>query len=224
MKILVIEDDASNAQFLEKGLRESGHIVITTDTGTEGLSFALSADFDAIILDRMLPKLDGLSILRTLRAEKNTTPVILLSALAQLDHRVEGLRAGADDYLVKPFGFSELLLRVETIARRRLDPHIEQAELKVGDLTLDLLSRTAKRNAKVIDLLPREYLILEYLMRNVGRVVTRTMLLEHVWEYQFDPQTNVVDVHISRLRKKIDDGHDRSLIHTVRGAGYRIVA
>ena len=222
MRLLVVEDDVSNASFLEKAFRESGHNVVLVDTGTDALALALDEKFDVIVLDRMLPKIDGLSILRTLRAEKIQTPIILLSALAQLDHRVEGLKAGADDYLVKPFGFSELLLRVEMVAQRREELSDKNAALTVEDLELDLLSRTASRGGDHIDLLPKEYSILEYLMRNRTRVVTRTMLLEHVWEYQFDPQTNVVDVHISRLRKKIDDGHERALIQTVRGAGYKI--
>jgi len=222
MRLLVVEDDVSNASFLEKAFRESGHNVVLADTGTDALALALDEKFDVIVLDRMLPKIDGLSILRTLRAEKIQTPIILLSALAQLDHRVEGLKAGADDYLVKPFGFSELLLRVEMVAQRREELGDKNAALTVEDLELDLLSRTASRGGAHIDLLPKEYSILEYLMRNKTRVVTRTMLLEHVWEYQFDPQTNVVDVHISRLRKKIDDGHERALIQTVRGAGYKI--
>ena len=222
MRLLVVEDDVSNASFLEKAFRESGHNVVLAGTGTDALELALDEKFDVIVLDRMLPKIDGVSILRTLRAEKIQTPVILLSALAQLDHRVEGLKAGADDYLVKPFGFSELLLRVEMIAQRREQLSDKNAILTVEDLELDLLSRTASRGGVHIDLLPKEYSILEYLMRNKTRVVTRTMLLEHVWEYQFDPQTNVVDVHISRLRKKIDDGHERALIQTVRGAGYKI--
>lgn len=224
MKILIVEDDASNADYLERAFREAGHQSVVAETGTHALAHALGDEFDAIVLDRMLPEIDGLSLLRTLRAENKMTPVILLSALGQLDHRVEGLRAGADDYLVKPFAFSELLLRVETIAKRKRSGPDETTEMTVGDLTLDRLSRTAQRNGRQIDLQPKEYQILEYLMRNAGRIVTRTMLLEGVWDYQFDPQTNVVDVHISRLRKKVDGEQDQALIHTVHGAGYRIVA
>ena len=222
MQILIVEDDEANARFMEKGLREAGHGVLHVADGAEGLSAALSEEFDAIILDRMLPKLDGLAILKTLRSEQASTPVLLLSALGQLDHRVEGLKAGADDYLAKPFAFSELLLRLEAITRRVQPGGGEQTAIKCGELELNLVSRTAKRGARDIELLPREYSILEYLMKNAGRVVTRTMLLEKVWDYRFDPQTNVVDVHISRLRRKIDQDGDPQMIETVRGAGYRL--
>ncbi len=222
MRILVIEDEARTADFIERGLKEKGHAVDVCRTGPDGLSFALSGDHDAIILDRMLPQMDGLTILKTLRAEDKHTPAIILSALGQTDHRVEGLRAGSDDYLVKPFAFSELLARLEAIVRRRDPRAAEQTELKAEDLRLDLQARRAFRGAREIDLLPREFAILEYMMRNAGRPVTRTMLLNHVWDYQFEPQANVVDVHISRLRRKIDGPGEKPLIETLRGEGYRI--
>jgi two-component system OmpR family response regulator len=223
MRILIIEDDTTTAQFLEKGLKESGHSVIWVNTGVDGLSQALNELFDAIILDRMLPSLDGLSILKTLRSNGNETPVLLLSALGQTDHRVEGLRAGADDYLVKPFVFSELIARIEAIVRRNQPKVSDEKKLIIKDLELDLMARTAMRGQRNVDLLPREFLILEYLMRTAGRVVTRTMLLENVWDYHFDPQTNVIDVHISRLRKKVDGIGEDVLIQTVRGSGYRML-
>ena len=222
MRILVIEDEARTADFIERGLKEKGHAVDVCRTGPEGLSFAQGGEHDAIILDRMLPQMDGLTILKTLRAEDNQTPAIILSALGQIDHRVEGLKAGSDDYLVKPFAFSELLARLEAIVRRRDPRAAEQTELKVDDLRLDLEKRRAFRGAREIDLLPREFAILEYMMRNAGRPVTRTMLLNHVWDYQFEPQANVVDVHISRLRRKIDAAGVRPVIETLRGEGYRI--
>ena len=224
MRILVIEDETRTADFIEKGLREKGHAVDVCRTGPEGLTFALNGEHDAIVLDRMLPQMDGLTILKTLRAEDKTTPAIILSALGQIDHRVEGLKAGGDDYLVKPFAFSELMARIEAIVRRRDPRAAEQTELRTEDLRLDLVGRKAYRGRREIDLHPREFAILEYMMRNAGRPVTRTMLLSHVWGYQFEPQANVVDVHISRLRKKIDGTGDRPLIETLRGEGYRIRA
>ena len=223
MRILIIEDDASTAGFLEKGLGESGHSTTWVKTGVEGLSHALDGPYDVIILDRMLPELDGISILKTMRSNKVQTPVLLLSALGQTDHRVEGLRAGADDYLTKPFVFSELLARLEAVMRRSAPVSQDETTLQVQDLTLDLMTRTATRGTRRIELQPREFQILEYLMRTAGRIVTRTMLLENVWDYHFDPQTNVIDVHISRLRKKIDAPGETPLIQTVRGAGYRMV-
>jgi two-component system OmpR family response regulator len=222
MRILVIEDEARTADFIEKGLKEKGHAVDVCRTGPEGLTFALNGEHDAIVLDRMLPQMDGLTILKTLRSEDKTTPAIILSALGQIDHRVEGLKAGGDDYLVKPFAFSELMARIEAIVRRRDPRAAEQTELRTEDLRLDLVGRKAYRGKREIDLHPREFAILEYMMRNAGRPVTRTMLLSHVWGYQFEPQANVVDVHISRLRKKIDGPGDRALIETLRGEGYRI--
>ena len=184
---------------------------------------ALSQNYDAMIVDRMLPGLDGLSIVQTLRAQQKRTPVLILSALAQVDDRVKGLRAGGDDYLTKPYAFSELLARLEAILRRGANETVVQ-RLKVADLEMDLLSRTVRRAGKGIELQPREFKLLEYLMRHAGQVVTRTMLLEGVWDYHFDPQTNVIDVHVSRLRQKIDRGFDRPLLHTVRGAGYSLRA
>ena len=224
MRILVIEDEARTADFIEKSLKEKGHAVDVCRTGPEGLAFALSGEHDAIILDRMLPQMDGLTVLKALRAEARNTPAIILSALGSTDHRVQGLKAGSDDYLAKPFEFSELMARLEAIVRRADPRAAEQTELKVDDLRLDLIARKAFRANREIDLFPREFAILEYLMRNAGRPVTRTMLLNHVWNYQFEPQANVVDVHISRLRRKIDMPGEKPLIETLRGEGYRIRA
>ena len=222
MRILLIEDDAETAAFIRQGLKEHGHAVDHAADGRDGLFLATTESYDALILDRMLPQLDGLVLLRTLRGAGNRVPALLLSALADVDHRVEGLRAGADDYLAKPFAFAELSARLDNIVRRTEGANPTDTRLKVGDLELDLLSRQAQRGARRIDLLPREYRLLECLMRQAGRVVTRTMLLEQVWDYHFDPQTNVIDVHISRLRQKIDHGEATPLLHTVRGAGYRL--
>ena len=219
MHILVIEDDASTAGYLLKSLRESGHSTDHAADGKDGLFMAMEGEYDALIVDRMLPTLDGLTILQTLRAAKDRTPVLILSALGEVDDRVKGLKAGGDDYLVKPFAFSELLARLEALARRS-DAAQTQTTLQTGDLHMDLLSRSVKRAGRPVELQPREFRLLEYLMRHAGQVVTRTMLLENVWDYHFDPQTNVIDVHISRLRAKIDKGFDRPLLHTVRGAGY----
>ncbi len=224
MRILLVEDDPTVAGFVTKGLREAGHVVERADNGKDGLFLAVSEAFDAIVLDRMLPGgIDGLRILEMLRSQNNTTPVLLLSALAQVEERVAGLKAGGDDYLTKPFAFSELLARIEALSRRgRSDA--PQTKLTVGDLEMDLLSRSVKRAGAKIDLQPREFRLLEYLMRHGGQVVTRTMLLEGVWEYHFDPQTNVIDVHVSRLRQKIDKPFPTSMIHTVRNAGYMLRA
>jgi len=223
MRVLLIEDDPHTAAFIAKGLREDGHTVEHAGDGKQGLFLATTETFDAIVLDRMLPALDGLVLLQTLRGAGNRTPLLLLTALGEVDHRVEGLRAGADDYLVKPFAYSELSARLDSIVRRqREEAQREPTRLSVGDLELDLLGRDARRAGKRIELQPREFRLLEYLMRQAGRVVTRTMLLEAVWDYHFDPQTNVIDVHISRLRQKIDHGFERPLLHTVRGAGYRL--
>ena len=219
MKLLVVEDDRETAAYLEKGLGESGYAVDRAADGRDGLYLATTAGYDAIILDRMLPGMDGLALLGALRAADIRTPALILSALGSVDDRVKGLRAGGDDYLVKPFAFSELLARIEALLRRgAVVP--TATKLRVADLELDLLTRTVKRGNKSIELLPREFQLLEYLMRNAGHVVTRTMLLENVWDYHFDPQTNVIDVHVSRLRQKIDKSFDRPLLHTVRGAGY----
>jgi two-component system OmpR family response regulator len=219
MKLLVVEDDRETALYLAKGLSESGYTVDQVGNGREGLFLATSASYDAIVLDRMLPSMDGLAMLGALRAAGISTPALILSALGSVDDRVKGLRAGGDDYLVKPFAFSELLARLEALLRRGAVT-AATTKLRVGDLELDLLTRTVKRSDKPIEVLPREFRLLEYLMRNAGHVVTRTMLLEHVWDYHFDPQTNVIDVHVSRLRHKIDKSFESPLLHTVRGAGY----
>ena len=220
MRILLVEDDRDVAGFVVKGLREANHVVEHAANGRDGLFMAASEQFDAIILDRMLPGgVDGLRLLETLRAQENTVPVLFLSALGQVDDRVKGLKAGGDDYLTKPFAFAELLARVEALTRRgKADSPITR--LAVGDLEMDLLSRSVKRAGQKIDLQPREYRLLEYLMRHAGQVVTRTMLLEGVWDYHFDPQTNVIDVHVSRLRQKVDKPFPKPLLHTVRNAGY----
>jgi len=223
MKILVVEDDRETAAYLAKGLDESGYTVDCANDGREGLFLASSTEYNAIILDRMLPSMDGLAVVGALRAAEIRTPALILSALGSVDDRVKGLRAGGDDYLVKPFAFSELLARVEALLRRGTGPATE-TRLRVADLELDLLTRTVRRHGKSIEVLPREFRLLEYLMRNAGHVITRTMLLEHVWDYHFDPQTNVIDVHVSRLRQKIDKGFQPPLLHTVRGAGYCIRA
>ena len=222
MRILVIEDDANVAGFVAKGLREAGHVVDLADNGKDGLFLATTEAYDALVLDRMLPQVDGLTVLRTLRASGSAVPVLLLSALGDVDDRVQGLRAGGDDYLTKPFAFVELLARIEVLARRPRAGAAPETVLRVADLELDLLARAVPRARHAIELQPREFRLLEYLMRHAGQVVTRTMLLEAVWDYHFDPQTNVIDVHVSRLRAKLDKGHPRPLIHTVRGAGYRL--
>ncbi len=219
MHILVIEDDKEAADYLAKGLRESGHTVEISDDGRAGLIKAASESFDVMIVDRMLPGLDGLSLVQHLRATDNATPILFLSALGEVDDRVKGLRAGGDDYLVKPYAFAELLARVETLSRRPQTTSVSTL-LKIEDLELDLLGRKATRGGQLIDLQAKEFQLLEVLMRHAGQVMTRTMLLEKVWDYHFDPQTNVIDVHISRLRQKIDRGFDIPLIHTIRGAGY----
>jgi two-component system OmpR family response regulator len=224
MRILLVEDDPHTAGFIAKGLREDGHSVDHADNGKDGLFLATTETYDAIVLDRMLPQLDGMTVLKTLRGADNRTPALLLTALGDVEHRVEGLRAGADDYLVKPFAYAELSARLDTLARRGTGGSGEPVRLRVDDLELDLLKREAVRSGKTIELQPREFRLLEYLMRHAGRVVTRTMLLEAVWDYHFDPQTNVIDVHISRLRQKIDQGFSAPLLHTVRGAGYRLGA
>ncbi|GAJ27969.1 winged helix-turn-helix domain-containing protein [Acidomonas methanolica] len=221
MRILLVEDDPTVRNFILKGLRETGHVVEEADNDKDGLFLAVSENFDIIILDRMLPGgIDGLRILETLRAQNNSTPILLLSALADVDERVAGLKAGGDDYVTKPFAFSELLARVEALARRGSAEQAPQTRLVVADLEMDLLSRTVKRGNEKIELQPREFRLLEFLMRHAGQVVTRTMLLERVWDYHFDPQTNVIDVHVSRLRQKVDKPFPTALIHTIRNAGY----
>lgn len=219
MRILVIEDDRQAAEFMVKGLTEAGHTVDHSADGDDGLAMARAETYDVLVVDRMLPKRDGLSVVSLLRAEANRTPVLILSALGAVDDRVLGLRAGGDDYLTKPYAFSELLARVEALARRNA-PEEAQTVYRVGDLELDRLARTCRRGGQDIVLQPREFRLLEYLMKHAGQVVTRTMLLEGVWDYHFDPQTNVIDVHMSRLRGKIDKNFDVPLLHTVRGAGY----
>lgn len=222
MRVLVVEDDAEAAHYLSKGLTESGHTVDHAGDGATGLFMAASQDYDALVVDRMLPGLDGLSLIEALRKSGNTVPVLILSAMDKVNDRVSGLRAGGDDYLTKPFAFAELLARLEALTRRTRGSPQPETSLKVADLELDLLSRTVTRGGRPIALLPRELKLLEYLMRHAGHVVTRTMILEAVWDYHFDPRTNVIDVHISRLRQKIDRDAETPLLHTVRGAGYRL--
>ncbi len=219
MRVLLIEDDRQAASYIVKGLKESGHTVDHVADGQEGLAMAASETYDALIVDRMLPGMDGVSLIREIRARGRTTPALFLSARGEVDDRVEGLKAGGDDYLTKPFAFAELLARLDAIVRRG-NAAAGQAKLACADLEMDLLARTVKRAGREIDLQPREFRLLEYLLRHAGQVVTRTMLLENVWDYHFDPQTNVIDVHISRLRQKIDRDFAPALIQTVRGAGY----
>lgn len=219
MRVLIIEDDTEVANFISKGLQESGHLALHVADGKEGLFTAASEEFDVMIVDRMLPHVDGLTIIQTLRASGNDTPALILSALGDLNDRVKGLKAGGDDYLVKPFAFSELLARLEVLLRRMRNSAPDTA-LRVGDLEMDMLSRRVTRAGRHIDLQPREFRLLEYLMKHEGQVITRTMLFENVWDYHFDPLTNVIDVHISRLRRKIDKDFDRPILHTIRGAGY----
>ena len=222
MRILIIEDDAEAAAYLVKAFDEAGHVAEVARDGVEGHASAQAGGFDVLVVDRMLPKLDGLSLVVRLRQAKIETPVLILSALGQVDDRVKGLRSGGDDYLAKPYAFAELLARVEALSRRKAPGAGDQTVYRVGDLELDRLAHKLTRAGKDVVLQPREFRLLEYLMRHAGQVVTRTMLLENVWDYHFDPQTNVIDVHISRLRGKIDRGHDAPLLHTVRGAGYMI--
>ena len=221
MRILVVEDDLEAQRYLVQGLKESGHVVDEAADGDTGLSLALSRPYDVAVIDRMLPGLDGLRVVAEMREHSNTVPVLFLSALSEVDDRVKGLKAGGDDYLTKPYAFVELLARIDALMRRRMPAGI-RTRLDVGDLELDLLSRAAKRSGTDIELQPREFRLLEYLMRHAGQVVTRTMLLESVWEYHFDPQTNVIDVHISRLRQKIDKPFETPILQTVRGAGYKL--
>jgi len=223
MKVLIVEDDLAAAEAMAKGLGEAGHECRSAADGEAGLTLAGDEPFDVLIVDRMMPRLDGVAMVERLRAGGDQTPVLFLSALGEINDRVAGLKAGGDDYLVKPYAFAELIARVEALARRRETGSV-QTVLKVGDLEMDLLGREVRRAGQEIDLQPREFQLLEYLMRNAGQSVTRTMLLEKVWEYHFDPQTNVIDVHISRLRAKIDKGFERAMLQTVRGAGYRLEA
>jgi len=221
MRLLIIEDDRDAAEYLVKAFREVGHVADHAADGEEGLSLALDGGYDVLIIDRMLPKLDGLAVIGQLRAKGNAAPALILSALGAVDDRVRGLRAGGDEYLPKPYSFSELLARVEVLARRHTGRG-EETQYRVADLELDRLSHRVVRGSEEISLQPREFRLLEYLMKHAGQVVTRTMLLENVWDYHFDPQTNIIDVHISRLRSKIDKGFAQPLLHTVRGAGYMI--
>jgi two-component system OmpR family response regulator len=219
VRILVIEDDKETAAYLVDGLKEEGHVVSCVHNGRDGLFMAVSETFDLAIIDRMLPEMDGLTLVKTLRAAKNETPVLFLTTMSGVDDRVTGLNAGADDYLVKPFAFGELAARVAALGRRPRKT-VAETSFKIADLELNLLTRTVRRGGNDITLQPREFRLLEYLMRHAGHVVTRTMLLENVWDYHFDPRTNIVESHLSRLRTKVDKGFTPELIHTVRGAGY----
>ncbi len=221
MRILIVEDDLEAAEAMDRGLTEGGHACVRAADGEAGLSAAQSGSFDVMIVDRMMPRMDGVTLVETLRREGDQTPVLFLSALGEINDRVAGLQAGGDDYLVKPYAFAELSARVEALSRRRETGSV-QTLLRVGELEMDLIGRAVHRQGKEIDLQPREFQLLEFLMRHAGQSVTRTMLLEKVWEYHFDPQTNVIDVHVSRLRSKIDKGFDRAMLQTVRGAGYRL--
>ncbi|OLN29016.1 response regulator in two-component regulatory system with PhoQ [Desulfovibrio sp. DV] len=221
MRVLIVEDDQDAAAYMVKGLKESGYVVDHVADGREALYRVAAETYDAVVVDRMLPGVDGLTIVKTMRSAGNQTPVLILSALGDVDDRVKGLKAGGDDYLVKPYAFAELLARLEALLRRgRSDA--PDTILKVADLEMDLVGRSVRRAGQAIELKPKEFSLLEYLMRHAGHVVTRTMLLENVWDYSFDPQTNVIDVHISRLRHKIDKGHDKPLLSTIRGAGYSL--
>ncbi|KQT87137.1 response regulator transcription factor [Aurantimonas sp. Leaf443] len=224
MKVLLIEDDASTAAYVAAGLREEGHEVDHVSSGALGLELALGRTYDVAVIDRMLPGLDGLSLLRAARASGSRVPAIFLTAVGGVDDRVEGLEAGADDYLLKPFAFSELMARLNALARRGAPERREETVLRVGELEMNLIARTVTRAGRPVDLQPREFRLLEYMMRNRGRVLTRTMLLERVWEFHFDPRTNVVETHVSRLRAKVDRPFDGEMIRTVRGSGYVIDA
>jgi two-component system OmpR family response regulator len=221
LRILIVEDDTEAGAAMARGLTEAGHEVVHAADGAMGLHSAGAGGFDVLVVDRMMPRLDGLSMVETLRASGDTTPVLFLSALGEIEDRVTGLKAGGDDYLVKPYAFAELIARIDALGRRREGAAV-QTLLRVGALEMDLIGRSVRREGKTIDLQPREFQLLEFLMRNAGQSVTRTMLLEKVWSFHFDPQTNVIDVHISRLRSKIDKGFDHPMLQTVRGAGYRL--
>lgn len=221
MRVLIIEDDQEVSAFIAKGLKEARHQADVANNGKDGLFLASTAQYDVLIVDRMLPELDGLSVIKALRALNKSMPILILSALGEVDDRVDGLRSGGDDYLVKPFAFSELLARIEILGRRQ-SSQAEQSQLSAGDLILDRMTRKVTRAGKLIELQTREFNLLEFLLQHQNQVVTRTMLLESVWDYHFDPQTNVIDVHISRLRSKVDKGFETPIIQTVRGAGYII--
>jgi len=221
MRILIVEDDLEAAEVMDRGLTEAGHECVRAPDGEDGLNATRGGEFDVMIVDRMMPRMDGVTMVQTIRREGDQTPVLFLSALGEITDRVDGLKAGGDDYLVKPYAFAELIARVEALSRRRETGSV-QTLLRVGELEMDLIGRAVHRQGKEIDLQPREFQLLEFMMRHAGQSVTRTMLLEKVWEYHFDPQTNVIDVHISRLRSKIDKGFDKPMLQTVRGAGYRL--
>jgi two-component system, OmpR family, response regulator len=224
MRVLLVEDNERFADFVRKGLCEAGHTVEIAENGRDGLLRAVNEAYDAVVLDRMLPGgIDGIGIIEALRAAGNRTPILILSALGEVDERIKGLKAGGDDYLAKPFALGELVARLEALVRRGGAAPVSTL-FRVGDLELDLITRRASRAGKTITLLPREFQLLEYLMRHAGQIVTRTMLLEGIWNYHFDPETNVIDVHVSKLRQKIDAGHDQPLLHTIRGVGYRLSA
>jgi two-component system OmpR family response regulator len=223
LRILIVEDDLDAATAMMRGLTEAGHEPTHAADGQFGLETARADKFDVMVVDRMMPRMDGVTMVESIRRDGDRTPVLFLSAMGEIDDRVRGLKAGGDDYLVKPYAFAELIARVEALARRAETGSV-QTVLKVGDLEMDLIHRTVHRQGQEIDLQPREFQLLEFMMRHAGQSVTRTMLLEKVWEYHFDPQTNVIDVHISRLRSKIDKGFDRPMLQTVRGAGYRLEA
>lgn len=222
MRILIVEDDLEAAAYLAKGLKESGFVVDHAPDGREALYRIAAQSYDALVVDRMLPNVDGLTIIQTMRSTGDATPVLILSALGDVDDRVKGLKAGGDDYLTKPYAFAELLARLEALLRRGGGADAQESVLRYADLEMDLVARTVTRGGQAIELKPKEFSLLEYLLRHAEHVVTRTMLLENVWDYSFDPQTNVIDVHISRLRRKIDKGFDKPLLHTIRGAGYSI--
>ena len=222
MRILVIEDDAATADYVAKGLREDGHVVEVARNGRDGLFMALNESFDVIVTDRMLPGADGVSIVRAMRASGIATPVLMLTALGEVEKRVEGLEAGADDYLAKPFAFTELRARIRALARRPAAPAAADTVLEHAGIRMDLLARTVTRGARRIELLPTEWRLLEFFLRHPGQVLTRTMLLEKVWDYAFDPTTNVVDVHVSRLRRKLEAADEPPVLRTVRGAGYAL--
>lgn len=221
-KILLIEDDAATADFVAKGLSEEGFVVDRADNGRDGLFHATDGSYDCVVLDRMLPGIDGMAVLAAMRGAGIETPVIVLSALGSPEDRVKGLTNGSDDYLVKPFAFAELLARIRLLVRRGRSVPAVETVLRCDDLEIDLLARRVRRAGKTIELQPREFRLLEFMLRHAEQVVTRTMLLEGVWDYHFDPGTNVIDVHLSRLRKKVDEGFARPLLHTVRGSGYRL--
>lgn len=222
MRVLVIEDDDTNANYIVNGLKEAGHNPDRAKDGMEGLYMATEEKYDVLVVDRMLPKLDGLAIVQTLRSSDNKTPVLVLSSMDKVEERIKGLKAGGDDYLTKPFAFSELLARIEALVRRNSNVQAEQTMLKVGDLEMNLINRSIKRAGKEIDLQNREFSLLEFMMRRPGQVITRTMLLEGVWDFHFNPQTNLIDAQISKIRQKIDKGFDKPLIQTLRGVGYKL--